>query len=144
MKMHSSFYIKSCPFMKDFCKAIFYFWGFTLNYKAEVDWAKFESKNTLKALEIFEHDLTFRINILFCFILIESPYQEVLSDSGWLNIIKAFPLQKNLKQGLVSHADLFDYPVPPPDIPADDPNCAFRVDTKVLSILKILCKVKRS
>ena len=56
MKMHSSFYIKSCPFMKDFCKAIFYFWGFTLNYKAEVDWAKFESKNTLKALEIFEHD----------------------------------------------------------------------------------------
>ena len=33
-------------------------------YIADVDKAKLESENTLKALEIFEHDLTFQINNL--------------------------------------------------------------------------------
>ena len=67
--------------------------------------------------------------------LLESPSIETQSDYGWLNMIRAFPLQRNLKQGLVSNTELFDLPVPPKDIPADNPNCVYRMDTHTWTIL---------
>ena len=83
-------------------------------------------------------DLTEDIDLMKVRQLLDSPSSQIMSDFGWLNVIKAFPLQRNLKQGLVSNTELFDLPVPPKQLPADNPNCVYRMDTKVRILYSIL------
>ena len=54
-------------------------------------------------------------------------------DHGWVNLIKSFPLQRNIKQGIVTHADVgFNQPLPTLS-PSNAPNCnlVYRTDLKV-------------
>jgi len=80
-------------------------------------------------------DLTEDIDLMKVKKMLDSPYPQMLQDHGWMKIVRAFPLQRNIKQGLVSNFDVFDLPVPPRTIPADNPNCVYRFDTQTWTIL---------
>jgi len=54
-------------------------------------------------------------------------------DHGWINLIKSFPLQRNIKQGIVTHADVgFNQPLPTLT-PSKAPNfnLVYRTDLKI-------------
>ena len=47
-------------------------------------------------------DLTEDIDLMKVKKMLDSPYPQMLQDHGWMKIVRAFPLQRNIKQGLAA------------------------------------------
>ena len=77
-------------------------------------------------------DVTGDIDLVMIKNLLESPVNSSFfdRDPGWHKMIQAFPLNRNLVQGTVSHSEYYDVPVMLKDLGETNPNMVYRPDHK--------------